>query len=157
MDIIADETWFACEIITSVTGALVYYGTTTALADYTAGYAIPFNSETYDTGNFHSTSSNTERFTVAGGASKVRVSAGVELLSVTGNTTTVRLRKNGAAFVGAPGHCASNAGGGPYYNVVSAVVNVQSGDYFDVYLTTADVSAQIVQTATWFAIEVVAA
>lgn len=143
-----DYNWFGFELLpTTFNGCLVTRTTSLALS----GAAITFDTETYDLGGWHSTSSNTERLTVPSGVSRVRVMAGLYQNSSTA-VLTARITKNGADFRGQA--FATNAtAGADGINIATAVVDVTPGDYFEVVGSGGTIPAN----TNWFSIEEVPA
>lgn len=142
----------------SFRGALVTRASDQTAANYSAGAAVPFDTESYDTDSIHDNSSNTTRLTVPSGVTKVRLTGNMFLSSVNANeVVNLDIRKNGVQFVmGLPNASGSNAFGFPRANVCSAVMTVTAGDYFEMFITTSgDASITVVATGTWFAMEII--
>ena len=95
--------------------------------------AITWQNEDYDTDGYHSTSSNTSRFTVPSGkAGKYLITAQVGW-EFSGNTTgvrTVAFYKNGSQVK--PGAQVSGFSAGVYHSV-SYITNLAVGDYIELY------------------------
>lgn len=93
----------------------------------TTTYDVLYSTEIYDYNAWHSTSSNTERFTAITGATLVRVIANAN----SGADDRLSLTKNGAAFYG-QGHADLEA----FVNIASApTAAVPSTDYFSASMT----------------------
>lgn len=119
-------------------------------------YTVLWDSEDYDTDTLHSTGTNPARITVPSGVTRVQVSAGLRLSNV-GSTTGVAIyiRKNGTTNVSSAVHGAmgyTDAGS----SLISPVLSVIAGDYFEVMLLCSDTSIDIQADAdNYFACEVV--
>jgi hypothetical protein len=127
-------------------------------ANYAAGAAIAWDTETTDVGGWHDTGANTTRFTVPSGVSYVRLSAGISLANVASagtDTAYVYFLKGGSGYVGVPflGRWAST--GARHLSLVSPPIEVTAGNYFECYLRCADTSVDV-EDYSWFAIERVA-
>lgn len=145
----------------------------------TGELAIPFTSETIDTGvadfgtEFHSTSINITRFTIPAGVSRIRLSGGARWDTFHQNASGMwhsRFIKNGshsasidpgmgdyqAALTGDFFGGFAPSGGIAFHNV-SAILNVSPGDYFEMTTMTqgSDFGDLRLEAGTmWFAIEV---
>lgn len=140
-------------------GALVYNN---ASQDIVGTTVLLFDQETYDTSSIHDTVTNNERLTVPSGVSKIRLSAGVDLIStIADGTARIYFKKNtGDVFKGnsftAPSHYFSSIPANLYIylNWTSPIIEVIAGDYF---------SIEVIETSTgtvrvgypWFSMEIV--
>lgn len=117
--------------------------------------AIPWQSAVYDTDAFWSAGQPT-RLTVPAGVTKVRLTANIEW-QTSPTSQLVEVRKNGASVVGGGSFIVRGDSGytNQMRNVVSAVIPVVAGDWFDlaVYIGTAGELRSLERT--WFAIEAV--
>jgi len=118
---------------------------------------VPFNTESYDTDSFHDNATNNTRITIPTGVTKV-VFKGYVYVSGTGSND-LSLRKNGAEYT-EPGtqlhHVAelSTSVGG--VAMVTAVLEVTGGDYFELRLNTSAGGTNVSNVyKPWFSVEVV--
>jgi hypothetical protein len=114
-----------------------------ALAKKTAAQSIvnatdtplTFDAEVYDTDAIHDTVTNNSRLTVPAGVTTIRLVAGVEFAA---NATGVRrlwFRKNGADFDGGLAQTVpGNSGVSNWVTVVSPILNVAPGDFFEAFV-----------------------
>lgn len=154
-----DGTWATPAGGGSFRGALVKKSADQTGADYTAGPAIAWNAEEYDTDSIHDNATNNTRLTVPSGVTRVRLSGMVMVSNFTGSTDlSFYLSKNGAApFTGWAGQKSDADDPGPYIGFHSAVLAVTSGDYFESNLYTfTDNSITVVAAGSWFAMEIIA-
>lgn len=137
-------------------GALVKKSVDQTGANYTGGVAIAWDAEEYDLNSFHDNVTNNTRLTVPSGVNYVRVWASVTTASLTTSLdVTLRITKNGAAFIGRGSMTSDSDGTTPTSTVVSAVVAVMAGDYFEAFLTiTTDTTVDIIAAGSGFGIEV---
>lgn len=147
-------------VLPSFRGALVKKAADQTTANYTAGAAVAWDAETYDTDSIHDNSTNNSRLTVPSGVTKVRLNATVVIdLVTTGLYTTLIIRKNGSNAYDGAGSCinlADNFNVGRL-NVTTAVLSVSSGDYFEAYvLIQTDTSVTIVAAQSSFSMEIIA-
>ena len=113
---------------------------------YTSGVEtlLTFATETYDTNNFHSTSTNTGRLTIpTGGAGKYLFNATGIFIGTVNSYAFVKLYKNGvrisdAIAYGATIGFVSGNNNGPLTGSVTC--DAAAGDYFELYIQT-DVSS----------------
>lgn len=139
-------------------GALVELTTNVAIP--TLPYLISWNSEVYDTDNIHDNSVNPTRLTVPSGVTKVKILANALLSTHTGGLH-LSLRKNGAIFSGMPAVQFDDGTGfsGNSIQIVSPVLNVVAGDYFEVRLNSTNNSLTISGSESvgksWAAMEIV--
>jgi hypothetical protein len=136
--------------------ALVKKAADQTTANYSAGAAVTWDTETTDTASIHDTGSNTSRLTVPAGASYVRLSACINISSVNTNTRAYAyFTKDGAAFgsfVGAGTVSKYGSATEHFLNIVSPPVAVTAGQYFEVVLLCADTSITV-EDHSWFAME----
>ena len=151
----ADGTW-ASGTVPAYRGALVYKNVAETAVNFTAATAVSFTTEDHDTDGFWVVGSPTI-FTIPAGVSRVRVSAGVSIDNLTGNSyASASIRKNGTVFPGDGRTRYDNASTTNRINVSTSSVSVSAGDTFDiVLLVQTDTSIDIGATSTWFAIEVI--
>lgn len=115
-------------------GCLVGKTTTQTIANSTT-VIVTFDTEIYDTDGFHDNVTNNSRITIPtnSGISKVQLIANSRLsLPAASADNSLKIRKNGTSIPGFPGS------GFPVYasgimltNVVSPVISVVAGDYFE--------------------------
>lgn len=160
--------WFACEVIQSnsvfegtTQGALVYKSADqTAVNASGAGVNVTWDSESYDTLGFHDTSSNTSRFTIPAGVTKVRLSAQIVVSGGTGTSGTysgIQITKNGSIIYPGAGYELKELTFASHTNnAVTGVLSVSTGDYFEcLYFEETDTSVTIEADQSWFCIEVI--
>ena len=173
LDIDAGLSYFAMEIVESTdnadftaqvvavngrfNGATVSNAADLTTQNFSAGAVITWDTDDIDSDSFHDTGSNQERLTVPSGVTKVRLGANVRISPLTaGDDWSMRIRKNAADFPGgaeAAGLTVNTVAEG---SVVSPVVEVIAGDFFDVFVDTetdTDVTVDALASAFW--IEVV--
>lgn len=144
---------------TAFRGALVAKSVNSDIVTATST-ALAWDTETYDTGDFWSTT-NRSRLLVPSGISRIVVKAGAawENAGVDINARTIQIFKNGTSFVGMPAATIKGYGTPTANNIVSPVLNVDSTgvDYFEAIAThEAGANREILADgATWFAIEVI--
>lgn len=138
-------------------GALVKKAADQTGANYTAGVAIAWDTEVYDTGGFHDNATNNSRLTIPADVNRVRLTGGVHLNNVTnGDYIFIYILKNGAFFAGASQQITDPGSTSPRASVSSAVVDVTASDYFELYLAVqSDTSVDIESDSSYFGIEVV--
>lgn len=123
--------WVAPAAAPAFSGCLLSHSTTQSITSTIA--ALTWNTEDYDVGGWHDTGSNPTRITVPSGVSYVRFSCNIfDADSVTGQFG-MYLYKNGSnSFAGA---CAAetDTSGGDSVSMVSPVVPVTTGDYFELW------------------------
>jgi len=142
-------------------GALVKKAADQTGANYTAGAAIAWDSETggYDTDSIHDNATNNSRLTVPSGVTCVRISAGVSLNNHTANKyCAIYTKKNGSlSFLGHTEAYQQVNVPYPSLNVSSPIMPVTAGDYFEVWLLAeTDTSIDITAASSWFAMEIIA-
>jgi hypothetical protein len=139
-------------------GAMVKKSATLSAQNFTGTpVTITWNSEVYDTDNYHDNATNTSRLTVPVGVTHVRISWHLFLQNFTAaQWAFMRVIKNGSAsYDGAPQSQWYNDATQGESMFTSAVIPVNAGDYFELQIqvesdTTVDINAQ-----SFFAIEAV--
>ncbi len=159
-----DLTWFDMEIITIPVvaqarhrGALVHMIADETTADYTTSAAIAWDKQAYDTDSIHSVSVNNSRLTVPSGVSRIIVSGSVRgsLFAVDKFANVVILKNGSVDWVGAPGGLHETGSGSLNINLVSPVLEVIAGDYFEYRLgVETDTSITLDNDRSWFAMEI---
>lgn len=130
-------------------GALIHKAGNTAVGSSYA--AITFDNVINNTDNFWNGSS---KFVIPAGIKRVEVSAGVFFSGSGGSYQhEVIIRKNGATFFGAA--AAKAAGDGPYLQATTGVIDVATGDEFQVVAMAGTPSAVNATAFSWFQIKVV--
>ncbi|MBI4822673.1 MAG: hypothetical protein HY805_00355 [Nitrospirae bacterium] len=131
--VVRPSNWNADHAIT-FRGALVGKSGNVSLPA-SAWSTIAYDTEVYDTDNIHDNATNNSRLTVPSGVTKVRLTS-VGAFTATGFTFACRLIKNGTTVI-----CCSltdapvaPGGEGPPYSLVSPVIEVAAGDYFEFQL-----------------------
>ncbi|MEY4371417.1 MAG: hypothetical protein RL219_186 [Actinomycetota bacterium] len=100
---------------------------------------MTFASEEYDTGGFHSTSSNTSRLTIPTGYGGIyRVTASVTWTAYAGNGLFLQVRKNGAASTAASlaasiGNFGSLTANMDPIVTLNGQLRLAAGDYIELY------------------------
>jgi hypothetical protein len=133
-------------------GCLLRVSTPVTAINSTSTYTVIWNSETYDTTDFHSTGTTPTRITIPSGVTRVQLTAGVQLDQVaSGGNMSFWIEKNG---LGTPGVVAGYGGQvgfvNPSFNVMSAVVDVAAGDYFEVKFIGQDTSVNLTSDSSTF-------
>lgn len=131
-------------------GALVTKSTTQSLLSSTTT-ALTFDTEEYDTSGFHDNVTNNSRLTVPAGVSRVRVS-GMVTRQTTANQLYADIAKNGSDFIG-KGEADTDTSGSDSVNVISAIVDVSPGDYFELRAFAS--TSSTLEAECWFAIEAI--
>lgn len=93
---------------------------------------LSFNSESFDTDNYHSTSSNTSRITIpTGKAGKYFINGKVEWYSNTSGYRSIYIVKNGTSFM-----CSSNIGAQTiaFDQFISMTIDLAVGDYVELHV-----------------------
>ena len=140
-------------------GALVKKTADQTAADYTTRTAIAWDGETYDTDAIHDNATNNTRLTVPTGVTYVRLSAGIQIVNFTADLwMRLSLQKNGSLNYDGSTQANTEAGITTLYlNLMSPVLPVTAGDYFEITLQVeTDTSIDITAARTWFAMEIVA-
>jgi len=139
-------------------GALVKKSADQTGADYSAGVYMTWDTETYDTSTFHDTATNTERFTIPKGVSKVRVGMQVVIENITANSQVILgVAKNASiSYSGIPFNSTSANATSLAFQAWSPVLQVVQGDYFRAFMQVpSDSSIDVLSANSWFAIEVI--
>lgn len=131
-------------------------------ADFSAGVAIPWDVEDYDTDTIHDNVTNNTRFTVPSGVSKVELSANLFVVGAGSSDVLALFRKNGStSYTGSTLiRVHADSAGEAVLNLKSPVLTVTPGDYFEVVLQIpSDTSSTIYGSTlpyTWAAMQVIA-
>lgn len=139
-------------------GALVTKAADQTAANYTAGAAVAWDLEDYDTDAIHDTVTNNTRLTVPSGVTKVRLSCNFSLSSLTVNLwTRVVIQKGGTgAYVGVATQQVEVNAAIALFSCTSPILTVVAGNYFEVVLTVStDTSITVEANESWFAMEIV--
>ena len=139
-------------------GAMVYKTTGLTGLNLTGTYVVPWDSETYDTDEFHSTVTNTERFTIPSGVSKIRLHAVIHTNNaLASDYLLAAFRKNGLTdVVGLGRTLVDSSNVNQSATLVSGIIPVVAGDYFDLALTSeTDTSIDLNGLRCSFSIEVI--
>lgn len=140
-------------------GALVKKTADQTTANYSTGDGVvmAFDAEVYDVGTWHDTVTNNSRLTVPSGVTRIRLNGHVSTSNyASGAPSKIDFLKNGAV-IGSPdcvmgcnhfnGQCSTQA--------ISPVLEVTTGDYFELRFHTTDTSITITAANTCFFIEAV--
>ena len=139
-------------------GALTYKSVDQTVANFTVAAALTFDIDEYDTDAIHDIVTNTSRLTVPAGVTKVRLSAHVrvELLTAS-NFVGLYIYKNGSVtYVGQAGSVNFSNQTVMEVQLVSPVLAVVAGDYFEAFLEIGvDTSVTVKGTRTWFSMRII--
>lgn len=92
---------------------------------------ITFNTENFDTDNFHSTTTNTSRVTIPTGKDGYyQINCGVEWDANATNSRYISLYKNGTRTY--TSICSASSGSYPHSRL-STIINLVAGDYIEIY------------------------
>jgi hypothetical protein len=140
-------------------GAMVKKSGNQTGANYSAGVAITWDAETYDTDAWHDNSSNNTRLTVPAGLgiTKVVVACHIKVPNFGNNSTALlELTKNGSAsfdgYVATAPWPAATTNTSPNFFFVSGPIDCTAGDYFEAKFTTNDTSVDITAAVSSFSI-----
>ena len=145
----------------SFRGALVTRSGTFSASNSGDNVITAWDQETYDTDGFHDNSTNNGRLTIPTGVSKVIVSAGIRYTdtSTTGRRILMLTKDGSTSFAGNPAQSIPAASGSlsMYIHVVSPVLEVSAGQYFEVnfYQNSGSTLTVAAASQSWFAVEVV--
>jgi len=132
-------------------GALAYQSAAGQNLD--AGVAITWDADAYDVTDWHSTSTDTNRFTVDGSVGLIRLTSNITVQSAA--TVLMAHRFEGAEFMGG-GKCetvdGTSSGSTQNSNNIASAILVVSGGWFETYGLTG-VSVSTVVENTWASIE----
>lgn len=139
-------------------GALVKKAADLTGQNLTASPVVTWDTEVYDTGDWHEGVTNPSRLTVPAGVTMVQATACIKLASVSADQwVSAVIRKNGAAFVGGAQHIAEAGVTTPSICLQTGIVEVVEGDYFELGIQVeSDTTADITAANSWLAIEKVA-
>jgi hypothetical protein len=113
--------------------------------------AVQFTVEDYDTDTWHDNSTNTTRFTVPSGVTRVQMACHLNWQSNSSGRRTLEIHKNGSAAVGLRGLSQSPIAGAQLdQGYVTAVVSCTSGDYFELKVLQDSGSTLTLFSNTWF-------
>jgi len=139
-------------------GALVYKSANQVITT-SVKTVLSFNLEDFDTDAIHDNSTNNSRLTVPAGVTKVQLNTNIEWASGTGRRESAII-KNGSAFIGR-GEMVTPAvsGSTTSYSILSSVVVVVAGDFFEVEVFQTSGGNLNVQAdsgqATWFNMDII--
>lgn len=137
-------------------GALVRKASDLTAQNFTAATAIAWDQEAYDTDAFHDNVTNNSRMTIPAGVNYVKLLACLTLAGITADMYgQLIIRKNGSASYDGRASVVIESGlVTPSISVVSPVLAVVAGDYFEVFLLVeTDTTVDITAVSSWFAIE----
>jgi len=117
--------------------------------------AIPWDASEYDTDSIWS-STNPTRLTVPSGITKVRISANITMQGGAASLIAITTQKNGAGYVGAS-YITPAVQADTGASLISPVVSVTAGDYFEVLVYHNDTVSRDVLAyySTWFTMEII--
>jgi hypothetical protein len=144
-------------------GALAYRSSALSIANSTSTN-ITWNAEDYDTDSIWSAGAPT-RLTVPTGVTKVKIISGIVFESATYTLLSLTIIKNGglttfADYRGQPlsrNQYTNAVGNTVGLNVVTPVLAVSSGDYFEARCIQTSGGARNIITNSWFSMEVIEA
>ena len=147
--------WAVFEPISpDIRGALVHKSTNQSIIGGSIT-TLTFDSEVYDSDDFHHPATNTSRITIPSGVSRVRLSGSFK--TVTGaasDQSVISMYMNGASFPGAGQKDAEPLTlTTQYVGAVSAILPVSPGDYFELGAFTSGNSTIQASDETWFQVE----
>ncbi len=143
--------------IASHSGALVLLSANRTIASG-SNVQIDWGSESYDTDGFYDSSSNTERFTIPSGVSKIILSCQMRWDTNTTGERQILAYKNGSpAFDGRPFSHIEAQPGLTMQQFLSPVLAVTAGDYFEVYAYQNSGANRSLEShvSSWFCIQAV--
>lgn len=145
-----NATWFAVEEVRGFSGCLAYKSATQGIS---AGVeaAVAFAAEAYDTHSAHDNASNNSRITVPSGFTKARPSFSVEGPPVA-QYFRGRVMKNGAVYNGMPSF-ANTTTNADFCSGIGAWVDVNPGDYFELFVTSGSGGTMPISHRTWLCVE----
>lgn len=154
----ANPSWVASSSSSSFKGAQVVKAADLTGGNFTTPSPLTWDSEIYDTDGFHSNTVNNTRLTIPTGVSKARLTTNITLANVTsGVWINGFIQKNGTTFQGRSRVNYDAAFGNPSFCLVTSVVDVTAGDYFEVFLQVqTDTSVDITASTSDFSIEAIA-
>ena len=117
--------------------------------------AIPWSSEKYDLGDWWTSSAPT-RLTVPAGVTRVRLHTSFSVHNLSAPVTIdFRLKKGSAALDTVTTHIVSNHGDIGAETIITPVISVAGGDYFELWKSSTDTFMRL-QTSSYFSVEAVA-
>lgn len=138
-------------------GALVIKSGSQSIATST-NVDLTWQTASYDTNGFYSAGSPT-KLTVPAGVTRVRLSGVVDWSATAAqNKRAVVILKNDAVFDGAGQNTridSTTASDEQRQSVISAIVDVVEGDFFEINVRQTSGGGKNVETSSWFAIEVI--
>lgn len=139
-------------------GCLCKKATDQTTANYTTETAVVWDTDVYDTHNFHSTSSNTDTITVPAVADGLKIRLRVSLaLSSIGNKVLALVYKNGTVICGQNADFGSGADGASkiWINIVTPIQVAATNDAYVVKLTVVtDTSVTVDAGSSYFSLQV---
>jgi hypothetical protein len=134
-------------------GASVYNSADRTTINATTAQALTFNSELFDTDAFHDTGSGTSKLTIPSGVTLVQLLGSINLDLVTNSDViTAEIRKNGNPLSPVVANRNTIVGATPSVNVISPVLQVVAGDYFELFLTVSSDTSITIRQRSWFSI-----
>jgi len=156
----ADPSWDTA--VAAESRALVKKAANHTTANYSAFPNVTWDAEEYDTDNYHSTSSNTDRLTVPSAGTymvygQIHILAGTLTASDFVRLTMQRFNSSNViqSLIGLPRNVATEVSAGPNMSVggVSAPIVCNSGDYFILaFGTESDTSITVDASSSYFGI-----
>lgn len=96
--------------------------------------AVTFDTEDYDTTSFHSTTTNTSRFTIPSGQGGYYfISATLAWPDASAGSRQIKIFKNGTQVSGAQYTVAVNSASASTYTTSTTVLNLSAGDYIEAF------------------------
>ena len=148
-------------VIIPFRGCLVYLDANQSIPN-SSGTSINFDQEDYDTDSVHDNITNNTRLTVPSGVTKVRLTARGYFATNSTGVRSLSINKNSGSYVGlaAASENSPSATSSDYINVISPVLIVAGGNYFELMaFQSSGGSLNLIGsasgTATWFAMEII--
>lgn len=156
------ESYFAIEAVEATAPSVSFRGAwATMSGDLTSqnisgGRSLAFPAEEYDTDNMHDLVTNNSRITVPAGVTEVRLLGSIRISSASVEFLQLEILKNGSIMDPRSFRREELSSTGQSAQVVSPVLQVVEGDYFELHAQTeADTSVTIQKAQTWFTLEVI--
>lgn len=129
-------------------GAVAYAAATQSIAS-DSWVAVTLGSEEYDSDGFHSTASNTSRFTIPAGLGGLYLLTGAVFMVAPGGGPEVAFRLNGSSTVRGAAPIVSPPGSSDGWCTISVVAALAAGDYVELSVYQASGSSKTVGHASY--------
>lgn len=151
------RTWFSIEKIDAATQYALVNKTGSQSISASTTTVLTWDAEVADVGGWHDNVTNNSRLTVPSGVTLVRVSAGATNSTLTNTQNLLAITKNGSSARGLPAKDVEVQATDHYLNVVSAIMEVTAGDYFEATYFSGLAETVPANTLVWMCIEEVSA